>query len=357
MNAPLPLGHPWPTTLYLALYMVTLSAHFLLMHYVVAGVLYTAWCAGSPRKGALDGPLVSLIRDWLPLMLGGAITAGVAPLLFVQILYQKHFYNANLLLFHRWMAVLIAAFYALYLMKTSRFARWPRAGRAALAAATLGLLGFIGWSWTENHLLSIQENAWVEQFAGESWFYAHGTLLPRALFWLCNTVPTLAMMLAWQRRYQEKISEGDEVEDCSRRLAIVAVAGSVLIIATAGFWAAAITPGVREAVTGSPNVTFVVMLAIGMAVEVAGWAWVFSKRRLRGGALLGVSVGTGLRIFSIVGLREAIRLAHIDIAALYPRHAAAAEVGGLGLFLLILVINTLLIAASIWLVRRGWREE
>ena len=77
-----------------------------------------------------------MIRSWIISASGcrscssAAITAGVAPLLFLQILYQREFYTANLLLFNRWMAilpVLIVGFYSLYLIKGDWLwqQRWP----------------------------------------------------------------------------------------------------------------------------------------------------------------------------------------------------------------------------------------
>src|SRR5688572_12456208 len=122
-----PFDQPPATALYLSLYLLTLVLHVLSMNYVLAGQSYLA------VVGVLEvvrGPLRSQeapaakLRDWSPFALGVTITAGVAPLLFVQILYKRPFYTANLLLFHRWMAilpVLIVAFYLLYLQKSKRW--------------------------------------------------------------------------------------------------------------------------------------------------------------------------------------------------------------------------------------------
>ena len=90
------------TAFYLAVYIVTLVIHLVFMNYVLAGSAYL-----STRTLLLQhprDPLADMLRDWLPFALSGAITAGVAPLLFIQVLYKKQFYTANLLLFGRWMA-------------------------------------------------------------------------------------------------------------------------------------------------------------------------------------------------------------------------------------------------------------
>src|SRR5665213_3159326 len=120
MNELFPFGLPWPTVFYLTLYLLTFILHQAFMHYVLAGSMYVAWATIWPGRGPVpltEQPLAAVLRDWMPFLLSAAITAGVAPLLFIQIVYQHQFYTANLLLWWRWMIVvpvLIIAFYLLY---------------------------------------------------------------------------------------------------------------------------------------------------------------------------------------------------------------------------------------------------
>ena len=57
--------------------------------------------------------------------------------------------------------------------------------------------------------------------------------------------------------------------------------------------------------------------------------------------------------FWVSVLRESIRLSNIEVSQLYARHADAAAVGGLTLFLVFVVINAALIVTCVWLVRRS----
>ena len=123
----------WPfdasiESLWLALYLVTFALHAVFVSYVAAG---TGYALVAALRRAPDA-IAERTRDWLPFMLGAGITAGVGPLLFIQLLYQRRFYTGNLLLGPRWGAVvpaLILGFYALYLAKAS-----PRWRQLALAA-------------------------------------------------------------------------------------------------------------------------------------------------------------------------------------------------------------------------------
>src|SRR3970040_919336 len=89
MNAPFPFGFPPPTAFYLSLYVLTLIIHVLFMSYVLAGAGYLTavhLLPGGFADSRHRAPLAEILRDWMPFALSGAITAGVAPLLFVQIL-------------------------------------------------------------------------------------------------------------------------------------------------------------------------------------------------------------------------------------------------------------------------------
>ena len=117
MNQMFPFGFEDHLSFYLVVYVVTLVVHVFLMAYVLAGSLWLAWATlfpGTESPPRTKQPMARILRDWMPFALSGAITAGVAPLLFVQILYAKQFYTANLLLGWRWMVVipvLVLAFY------------------------------------------------------------------------------------------------------------------------------------------------------------------------------------------------------------------------------------------------------
>ena len=125
-SGPFPSDLPLATALYVSFARRSRSSlHVVFMNYVLAGAGLLARRPLSDRpESKLPGPARgSACASWLPSALGVAITAGVAPLLFIQICYQEAFFTANLLAFHRWMAivpVLILAFYMLYVVSSSR---------------------------------------------------------------------------------------------------------------------------------------------------------------------------------------------------------------------------------------------
>ena len=83
MDVAFPFGFPLPTAFYMILYIATLILHVVFMNYVLAGTAVMA--AAHLRSGSRgSGESTKILREWLPFMLSGAITAGVAPLLEAQ---------------------------------------------------------------------------------------------------------------------------------------------------------------------------------------------------------------------------------------------------------------------------------
>src|SRR5690606_9115623 len=123
-------------------------------------------------------------------------------ILFIQLLYKHPFYTANLLLFHRWMAilpVLIVAFYLLYLQKTAWLERRSTLLRAGVALGVVAMFLFVAWSWSENHLLSLaSQQTWTEHYSAGRMWYAAPELAPRLSLFLVASFTNLALILAWQ---------------------------------------------------------------------------------------------------------------------------------------------------------------
>ncbi len=314
----------WPFTgsapsVWLALYLVTFALHVVLISYVVAGTAYALVQALRRR----EDPIAERARDLLPFMLGLGITAGVAPLLFLQLLYQRQFYTANLLLGPRWGAVvpaLIVGFYALYLAKATGVMRWRR---VALAIA-LVCFTFVAWSWSELHLVMQDQPAWRSMYAAGDRFYAQSGVLPRLLLWLGAMATLFATLAAWWAAAPDR-----------RRLAVIAISGRIVSALAIGLLVAA------DAAVISAAHGWLYVLVGAVAAELIGWAWTW---RAPDGAGLSFVTGAGTAaLIAAVVVREAPRLAAIEA----PR-AAALEAAGFPVFALTALLGVGLIA---WIVR------
>lgn len=370
-----PFGLPAATITYLLLYLITLAVHFVFMGYVLAGAGYVAVSAlrGRSDESADESVIAPILRDWLPFALGAAITAGVAPLLFLQVLYKEHFYTANLLLFYRWMAVvpvLIAGFYLLYLQKSKTASRLPVAVRRAIPIAAFACFAFTAYSWTENHLLSMDGAVWTEMYAAgqHSYFSAHS--LPRTIFWLALAVPCMCAIASWQVRRQahgDQPVEPDEVASAARtaarpaarQLALIAALG-VVASAVAGWFYSSVIGAEAFAAVGATVGSISAywgLIALGGLVQLAAWGWVWWVGGLDSRALSAASVGALATIVGVLAVREAVRATAVDIIALRPIHERVAEAGGLVVFLVFALAAVALIAWCFWMTARALRDR
>ena len=358
MDSVFPYGFPLPTAFYLVLYVATFALHQAFIHYVVAGSIYVAWTTCAPGRGHVprsDQPLASTLRDWSPFFLSAAITAGVAPLLFVQILYPKNFYTANLLLSWRWMIVipiLIVAFYLLYLVKSSTISKWPYAARAAVVIVVAGCFLFVGFCWTANHLVANNEADWPAIYASGQISIAASAVTLRMLIWLGGAFAGMSVIAAWQLAARRTSSIGNATTVEVRRLACCSLAGLATASIAAWVYLIQSTESISSLMLSPFALPYAIAALIGVVAQAVSWTMQL-RIGLKRWLLASASITYVATLVSVSVLREVVRLASVDIAELYERHAQAGMIGGFVLFLLFAVLNGAIIATCIWLVRRA----
>jgi hypothetical protein len=270
-------------------------------------------------------------------------------------------------LFYRWgsiVPVLIVGFYMLYLLK-SEHERLRRTGvRLVVGLVAFLCLGFIAWSWTENHLLSVQGlEVWQREYVLEGVVFHTPELAPRLALWFCGTFPTMALVLAWQlwwlhgpssaRALSGAPSGGALAIPGTRRTAFLALTGLLLSGACAGFYIRALEPAQRDAVSGAAARWYAVLALAGWLAQVAGWARQYGAATMSRPRLLLITGGLVSTILGVAVVRECVRISRIDMAAVLLEHLDAAERSGLPVFAVFLAINAVAIGYCIRLVLRG----
>lgn len=367
MDRVFPFGFPFPTAFYLTLYVLTLVVHVIFMNYVLAGTGYLAvvgvgrWLRRRGGGQPANDVVFDLLRDWMPFILSAAITAGVAPLLFVQILYKENFYTANLLLFHRWMAilpVLIVGFYLLYLIKSKWMEHRSAAWLAWITVGALACFVFTGYTWTENHMLSLDRPAWPGHYESGAMTYKNPLLVPRFLMWAAGSVATMATLIGWQVLSGTQGALNREAEESGvRKLAGLALAGLLIsfVAGNAYFWLQR-TSGIDVQPTANLSGEalarpYSLLAVVGGVLQLLCWRYWLRRGQFSKLSLVMASLGLAATLIGVTVVRESIRLRAIDITTLYAQHARAAQVGGWRVFVAFLVINAFLIAWCIRLVR------
>ncbi len=190
---------PAPVWLLKALLYVTFLVHVIFMNLILGGNLLAAVFAfrGQEKRLATARRLVVI----MPYATAFAIVFGVAPLLFVQVLYGPLFYTSAILLgtpFILIIPVLIAAYTLMYAMAKwwesfGRFRPW-------LSLVNLVLLGYIGFVWVNLFTLMVDPDRFKDKYlahpGGWQLNLADLTVLPRFLHMLFGAIAVTGLYLA-----------------------------------------------------------------------------------------------------------------------------------------------------------------
>lgn len=379
-NLPFPFGLPWPTMLYETLYVLTWVLHLTLAYVVLAGTAYVLWQT-AVRPSAGDSPpgrAEKWLRDWLPACFSAAVTIGIAPLLFVQILYQEEFYTAHVLLWTRWMTLgplLIGAFYLLYLLKTKWILKQKKWIQVTIPSLTLCSFAFAAWCWSENHMASLARPQWPQMYLG---VLPEGLWLAtvcRWLAWMALGMPVAAGFVVWAADLRTPPEPSPTATDS----AIAAAADAAILTPASGepyevqSWSLFSLLGASAA--GAFSLAYLVLApgdqkpgAFGMlggpwllsaaaCLGVLWWSWFQQRREMRWNPhwLRLAALSSAGCLLSAAMVREALRLTALasTIDRLLAQHALAAQKSGIFLFLFFAVVNTALCIWCVILVRRA----
>ncbi len=194
-------GLPGPPWLFHVLLVLTFVLHMLFMNLALGGSFLAALAhtmsrgrAGDPRT-VLAGRLTAINGYGISL----AITTGIAPLLFVQVLYQQFFYTATILLGWVWFAflvMLLVGYYSTYLYKFRGVPSGRPGGGVWLWLSAVLFLG-IAMVHVAVHLLQVQPERWASAAAGSWTVLADPTYWPRLAHFVLAALGFTALIVAW----------------------------------------------------------------------------------------------------------------------------------------------------------------
>lgn len=165
------------------LLLVTFPLHLLAMNAMLGGLAVAA--VEHLRGGAVRRQLAHRLAVALPLVIAFVVNLGVAPLLFVQVLYGQFFYSSSILMGSFWLLiipVLIVAYYGAYLYDF-RFNSLGAAG-PWLAILVFILLALVGFFLVNNMLLMVlpaRFGEYLSHRSGSLLVFSHPEFWPRFL--------------------------------------------------------------------------------------------------------------------------------------------------------------------------------
>jgi hypothetical protein len=199
ISDPSPL--PAPYWVFKLLLNLTFLLHILAMNLLLGSGLLALMAKWKSNGTEYSNRLFQELSRILPSFLPATISIGVAPLLFVQVLYGQFFYSSSIIIAWPWFLVLgflTAAYYGLYY---ASFRKNDNANRSAWAVSmSMVLVLAIGFIYTNNMTLSQTPDSWRTKYfadlTGWNLNLAEPTLIPRFLHFIIAAVAVGGLLIA-----------------------------------------------------------------------------------------------------------------------------------------------------------------
>jgi hypothetical protein len=336
---------PAPIWFLKTLLYVTFLIHVIFMNLILGGNLLAAVFAfkGKAKHLAAARRLVVI----LPYVTAFAILFGVAPLLFVQVLYGPLFYTSAILLgtpFILIIPVLITAYSLMYAM--ARW--WERLGdlRPWLSLVNLFLLGYIGFVWVNIFTLMLEPDRFKDKYlahpGGWQLNLVDPTVLPRFLHMFLGAIAVTGLYLAI--RGARRIRFEPEQGRWQFRSGATWFAGATIVNMVVGLWWLVDLPKDEMTALMGGNMFGSIALGLGLLAGLASLALaLLGINSLKPGRYLwGAACALVVTLLCMIVMRDVIRDAALRTYYDVARTATHPQWGAIGLFLV-------LFAAAIWL--------
>ncbi len=205
---PDPIALPAAVWLLKFLLVFTFVLHLFFMNVVLGGGIVWLWANWRGRRLSHHTALAHAIGRMMPVTTAFAITTGVAPLLFTQLLYGQLFYTSSVLMAWPWLAVvalLLAGYYANYGIFASR----PATFRALwLGVVSAVLFAGIGFLFTNNMTLMLRPEQHAPMYlasdAGLHTNTADAWVWPRFVHMFVGSLAFTGLVVAWAARARSR---------------------------------------------------------------------------------------------------------------------------------------------------------
>ncbi len=339
---------PAPYWLFKVLLIVTFFLHILAMNFLVGGAFLALLAKRTKREHSAR--IFSDVAKKLPSFLPATITIGIAPLLFLQVIYGQFFYTSTIIMGWPWLlvlALLTVAYYGFYYASFKR-AEFPERASNTMLISFLMVFA-IGFLYSNMATLTQSPARWAAKYFANptGWHLNLGdpTLVPRYLHFFIAAIAVGGLLLAfigianWQR-------------DNAYARAILTFGGKAFMFATmaqylVGFWFFIALPREQRLLFMGGSVVASVLFAISFA---GGLATIFlmsaglrkeDPRR----ATYTVSALTGVVVLAMIIARDLLRDSYLHPYYHPEQFASRTQWSVLPLFLLLFLGGV-----ALWLV-------
>jgi len=357
---PIPL--PAPVALLKFLLLLTFILHIIPMNLLLGGsIIAVITELVGVRKG--NGFYRALVKDLgriLPIVITYAVTLGVAPLLFVQVLYGQFFYTSSILMAWPWLLIiplLILGYYGLYMCYLKGDTLGSMGTLIRMGSALFFVL--IGFLYTNNMVLMLTPQRWAAIYAssqkGMHLNLDDPTVFPRYAHFLIAAIAIAGLFVMILGLFYRK-----QNSDYGRWLVTYGsrwfIIPTLLQMAVGPLFLFSLPAEVRSNFLWQSPLTML-LLTLGMLLALAGMGLVFlgAAHNADNKLYLGMAcIMLTLVLMPIV--RHLLREAYISSYFQAEKLSVVPQVSVLLLFFVLLMVGLLVVGYMIWKVIQAGKE-
>jgi hypothetical protein len=346
--APLP-GPPW---LFHALWLLTFFIHLVFMNAVLGGSILAA-AVGSRDYGREARTLLVETNSWA---ISLAVTFGIAPLLFLQVIFGRFFYTATILVAWWWLGMLVLLTIGYYLNYVAKFRL--RNGRPVTLVLWIEAACFIVIAAVQVavNLLHLQPGRWKDALRSSLAAFADPAFPPRFLHFVLAAVSMTAALVAWIGI--RRAAKGVDATLCRgmARFGVAVTLYATVAQIVVGFWLVLSLPGdvlgafMRGGAATMVPLTIGILAALGLVLVLA---------RIRDPLEQPNLVRRSAEL--IVGAMVVMVVTRHQIRGLYLAPARASESVTVApqwdAFALFLAVFVLCVGLTVWALARALRDR
>ncbi len=345
---------PAPVFVLQLLLQLTFLLHLVAMNALLGGLLITFFA--RLRGRGPDDPwtgLADALSKVTPSLVAATVTLGVAPLLFLQVLYGQFLFTSSILMGWGWFSVVVVLIFAYYGTYLQSFrGRALGGGQVPLLGLTVILFLWVGFMFTNNTTLMLQVRKWAPMyFADARGLHLNLTdpqLWPRYLHMVLGAVAVGGLMLAgWGRA---RLTRGDGRGTFMMSTGLGAFTWFTLANILFGLWYFLAQPGaVRKLFMGGDG-TATALLGLGLVVGIVLVMVGFMLRRQGEHAgLWPVGVLTAVQMVTMIMIRDVARGGTLGVHYRPETFAVRTQALNLAIFAVLLLGG---VGVMVWMLRQ-----
>jgi hypothetical protein len=358
-----PLPFPLPVWLMQLLLVLGFYLHALPMNVILGGGFACAalFFVGRHERSSYAFRAAKALAISLPVFISFAITQGIVPLLFLQLLYGPAFYTSSIIMAVPWLSVLalvLVSYYVSYAV-IYRVLNSKDNHKAAVRAAILLLIMAIGFALTgyvfsNNMTLMLVPEKWLAMYRaspkGLHLNTGEAQLIPRYLHFFVASIAVAGMTLGCFGLYLLKREK--QFADWLIKLGSRIFLGATLLQIPVGLWfLKAIPPDYAGAFLGGDVAASCVFALSIVLTLVAITATAMSSTSAGKGAFLTGLIANAILILAMIVNRHQLRLLYLNPHVKPDLVHVSTQWDLLAIFL---VSAVALIAYLVWLCRLVW---